>query len=543
MLLLSALLIRAAAAVGGGGLCTTDEDCQLSGVCSAASRACVCDAAWTGPHCTLLDFAPASRRAGLNRSDASSWGGSIILDPADGKFHLHAADMAIGCGLNVWNTGSRVVHATAGAPGEAFVVEGFATPAEVHNPHAVRTPNGTWLLFHIGTGNWTGGRSGGLPQGFIQDCSASGNGTTPARVTLAPTPAAPAGFEAGYAVHTSQSPYGPWVPAFFPLLPPFRGFLNECNNPAPLILSNGSLALVCRFANTTGTIYSAPSWDAPLQRRDITVSYPNLTLANGSGIVWETEDPDIYEDERGNFHMLTHNIYPCRLKNESAWPTSNFGGGCGGHAFSRDLFTWTYSPQAAYSSVVRYEDGSISDTGRERPQVVQDAQRRLTHLVNGFGGGGHPGQDHTWTGVVPLVTSPLQPPPPRAAAPAAASDLDTIASRIAAAQLPPPSTLPAFDAEVARNLTFVLPTFNFSDIDYTYCVNANWPAMLHPERTRSFLAAYAAPGSRFYHDAGLLSTVHGLLGFWLQWGKTHHSTNWWSAFLPAGAPYHTARHP
>ena len=400
--LAAALLVSAAAAVGGGGACARDEDCQLSGVCAA--RACVCDAAWTGPHCTLLDFAPASRVAGLNRSAASSWGGSIVFDPTDGLFHLHAADMAIGCGLNVWNTGSRVVHAVAAAPGDEFTVEGFVTPAEVHNPHAIRTSNGTWLLFHIGNGSWTPGRSSGLPPGFIQDCTASGNGTTPAAVVLAPTPPAPAGFEAGAAVHAAASPRGPWLPAFLPLLPPFRGFLNECNNPAPLIASNGTFALVCRFGNTSGPIYSAPRWDAPLFRTSFTVSYPNITFANGTGFAWETEDPMIYEDERGNFHMLTHNIYPCRWKNATSWPTSDFGGGCGGHAFSRDLLRWTYSPQAAYSSTVAYGDGSTSDTGRERPQVVQDAQRRLTHLVNGFGGGGHPGHDHTWTGVVPLKT-------------------------------------------------------------------------------------------------------------------------------------------
>ena len=397
--LLSSFLMRTAA-TGGGGACQVDEDCQLNGVCTAG--ACLCDAAWTGEFCTLFDFEPASRHAGLNRTNASSWGGSIVRNPVDGVYHLHAADMAIGCGLNVWNTGSRVLHATAAAPGDEFVLDSFATPAEVHNPHAILTPDGTWLMFHIGTGNWTGGRSNTLPPGYIQNCTASGNGTTPKDVVLAPTPSAPPGFVIGDAVHMSRSPLGPWVPAYLPLLPPFRGNLTSCNNPAPLITSNGSFALVCRFTNTTGIIYSAPAWNAPLTRRTFTVSFPPITFANGSGIQWEVEDPDIYEDARGGFHMLTHNIYPCKLKNATSWPTSDFGGGCGGHAYSRDLFSWTYGPQAAYSSTVVWDDGTRSDAGRERPQVVQDAQRRVTHLINGFGGGGWPGYDHTWTGVVPL---------------------------------------------------------------------------------------------------------------------------------------------
>lgn len=146
-------LRRAALLLAAASACVVDDDCQLNGVCTAG--ACVCDAPWAGAACTALQFAPASRAAGLNRSAASSWGGSVVFNPADGLFHMHAADMAIGCGLGVWGTGSRVVHATAAALDGTFVADGYATSAEVHNPHAVLAPDGTWLLAHIGDGNWT----------------------------------------------------------------------------------------------------------------------------------------------------------------------------------------------------------------------------------------------------------------------------------------------------------------------------------------------------------------------------------------------------
>ena len=107
------------------------------------------------------------------------------------------------------------------------------------------------------------------------------------------------------------------------------------------------------------------------------------------------------------------------------------------------------------------------------------------------------------------------------------TDLDVIASRAAASLLPPPASIAAFDAALARNLSFVTPNFTFSDINYTYCVNANWPAMLHPERARSFMAAYASPQSTYFRSAGLLATVHVLLGWWLPWNAAHRSTNWW----------------
>lgn len=216
----------------------------------------------------------------------------------------------------------------------------------------------------------------------------------------------PPGFVIGDAVHKSRSPLGPWVPANLQILPPYKGTLTYCNNPAPLILANGSFALVCGFRNTTGVVYTAPTWDAPLTRHTLTMAFPPLVF-NDSSVEWWIEDQNIYEDARGNFHMLTHNIMPCRLRNGTAWTTSVTGGGCGGHAFSRDLISWTYSPAAAYSSRVEWADGTSDDFGRERPKVVQDATRRITHLSNGFapccGNVGPRGHDHTWTGVVPLV--------------------------------------------------------------------------------------------------------------------------------------------
>ena len=108
-----------------------------------------------------------------------------------------------------------------------------------------------------------------------------------------------------------------------------------------------------------------------------------------------------------------------------------------------------------------------------------------------------------------------------------ADDLDTIAQRAALSALPPPSTLPAFDAQVALNLTYLTPQFFFSDLNYSFCLNADWPAMMHAERTLNFVSAYASPGSAYYHSAPLLASVHGLLAYWLQFNAAHRSTNWW----------------
>ena len=70
--------------------CSTELDCELSGSCTQGS--CVCDAGWTGPHCTHLVLVPnvpghvAYRaRAPDNRSFWNSWGSSQPVKGDDGR--------------------------------------------------------------------------------------------------------------------------------------------------------------------------------------------------------------------------------------------------------------------------------------------------------------------------------------------------------------------------------------------------------------------------------------------------------------------------
>ena len=113
------------------------------------------------------------------------------------------------------------------------------------------------------------------------------------------------------------------------------------------------------------------------------------------------------------------------------------------------------------------------------------------------------------------------------AADAPPTDLDIFAQRAALSILPPPNTLAAFDAAVSLNLTYLAPDFSFTDINYSFCLNADWPAMMHAERAMLFTAAYASPGSAHYRSAPLLASVHGLLAFWFAFNAKHKSTNWW----------------
>lgn len=106
---------------------------------------------------------------------------------------------------------------------------------------------------------------------------------------------------------------------------------------------------------------------------------------------------------------------PCRLGTATPFTDgSNTGGGCGGHAFSRDGFNWTYSPVVAYNSSLVWADGRVVDYGRERPKMFLDGFGNPWVLYNAMadtccGNVGPLNDDHTWTGAVPLPTpAPVQ---------------------------------------------------------------------------------------------------------------------------------------
>lgn len=90
------------------------------------------------------------------------------------------------------------------------------------------------------------------------------------------------------------------------------------------------------------------------------------------------EDPFLYTDARGNFHLLYHvyntneNKYECKNSTVSA------------HAFSVDGFTWNISATQPYTTQVELTTGeTITVATRERPKLWFDSNGQMTHLFNG----------------------------------------------------------------------------------------------------------------------------------------------------------------
>ena len=151
------------------------------------------------------------------------------------------------------------------------------------------------------------------------------------------------------------------------------------------------------------------------------------TEASSADICFNWEDPTIYADRRGGFHILMHGFsgaptdFPapsCRMDNA----TQRYPDLCqarGGHAFSPDARHWYISRSPAYMPTVRYENQAepVLFRARERPKLIMSPETgEPTHLVTAVGDP-HPGpcprigernccgaeMDHSFTLVQPLA--------------------------------------------------------------------------------------------------------------------------------------------
>ena len=167
-LLLLLLAAHLAASLASGALpfvcpaqCSSNLDCSLNGVCSSGG-ACACDAGWGGRCCGQFDFAPvdyAATGGGYQHAQTSTWGGNIIRNASTGRYHMWIAEMkpagadgAGSCGLTTWALNSQITHVSADAVGGPYAREEVAVSVWAHNPIVRQAPDGTYVLYHIGTG-------------------------------------------------------------------------------------------------------------------------------------------------------------------------------------------------------------------------------------------------------------------------------------------------------------------------------------------------------------------------------------------------------
>ena len=210
----------------GGAPCQTPLDCQLNGPCTGGK--CVCDAAWKGENCSVLNLLPAKPGQGYGQrgSSVSSWGAGVIRDPKTSKFYMHVAEMANNCGLGMWGVNSRCVLAESDTAGGPYTAVTTVVDAWCHGPSLGRDPkSGTWIFGHMGDG--TKPRS----KATLPGCRICKDGTTASgNDTLYPCPKGKGAVDSPMAL-TATSPTGPWQRA---------AYLENGANSEPFFLPNGT---------------------------------------------------------------------------------------------------------------------------------------------------------------------------------------------------------------------------------------------------------------------------------------------------------------
>mmetsp|Transcript_28805 Transcript_28805/g.35042 ORF Transcript_28805/g.35042 Transcript_28805/m.35042 type:complete len:431 (-) Transcript_28805:17-1309(-) len=401
--------------------CQNDEDCSLNGLCSPTAKTCHCDAAWTGPHCELLNLLPTPVDNGLsivtnddgNGTHVTTWGGSVLL--TEDGFVMYVAKMVNGCGLDSWQTNSEVIVATSSDAVGPYVDTGITVVSPwAHNPQAIFIPDsddegvGVYCVFTLGDGvpihgpplncmdedeqvmngkhhHHTGIKSDGNTAETTRHLRTGSSDNNEPKTT---------NTTVSFTIHYSTTgPLGPWN-SHTAIITDFNSTYSFPGNwnPSPTLLPDrrGVRIMVHTLTSPWGgeIIVEAKDWKGPY----VPVSKGDVTYCT-----YCEEDPFTWIDARGHWHVLYHKMFD--PSGEGAIPSP---GWVGGHSFSRDGLVWSEIVRA-YNTTVRYEDGrSVEMKRRERPKLIFDLDGVTpTHLTNGVIS---PDGDLVYTLVVPLNT-------------------------------------------------------------------------------------------------------------------------------------------
>lgn len=323
--------------------CVVDEDCSLTGVC-APGGACVCDAGWRGADCGALDLAPATHFTGYNLTalGTSSWGGKTVRDPHNSSlFHLFAAELTGGCGLDYWSPMSRIIRAEGASPAGPFEFAAEVAGTFAHNPTVIWSPSDKlYLMYHIGC-PFAAPATCGAPQ---FSCDPGNNNNGESGITLRTSPDLRTWTSHGIVLGVNGS----------------AAWDVDTTNPSAAVMEGGSVLLAYRgcalncASDELLSLAAAQSYAGPYTRLTGAPVIPN-----------SAEDPHVWRDARGNWHLLMHSLEP----------GGGFGDGpkVGRHAFSRGLVgaPWRFNDVTlAYNTTVAFTDGpSLTYLRRERPQL------------------------------------------------------------------------------------------------------------------------------------------------------------------------------
>lgn len=202
-------------------------------------------------------------------------------------------------------------------------------------------------------------------------------------------------FTLHFSVDGPTGPFHPYDTNFTNVPLNSTGFSMQNWNPAPHLMPDGSVRVMVHTLTAPWageSVAHASTWRGP------------YTFLTGNLDYCEKceEDPFMWTDKRGNWHVLYHRMFdPIGVGGErdpSPIPTPGWSGG---HAFSRDGLNFSTITRA-YSTYVALHNGTtVNMVRRERPKLVFGPGGDPEFLSNGV----EVAKGRTYTLVVPLKTN------------------------------------------------------------------------------------------------------------------------------------------
>lgn len=359
-------------------------ECGLNGA-PDKTGVCVCHPGWKGAHCSIVSLSAASPSAyGLANASTPTWGGGAVFDPQTRLWHLIVGARAIPFPDDLqtdYPCDSKIVRAVSASddPAGPYRIVEDLVPRSSWEPGVTKAPDGSLIVLFFGN----------LTPPVAGSTLCTNRSHTPYNLTETNT---------FVMVSPSGKPEGPWTT---PVL--VRGMENDpsrgdpyrwscaSGNPSPAFHPNGTLFAAMR---------QNPCWQGYATREHIglwradggwngtwTLVDPDTPVygwGNGSQEACgdgcpSHEDPHLWIDGEGGFHLLTHD------QNNMAIHSVR-----GAYGWSADGVEWHLETPAdsnvsAWETAVRWSNGSTAPLARrQRGSFIHDPQTgRPTHLLNG----------------------------------------------------------------------------------------------------------------------------------------------------------------
>ena len=401
--------------------CSDEFDCSLGGEC--VDSKCVCNPEWRGEDCGILNLLPATNYKAFYRATESSWGGSVLFNTNDNKYHMFVADMAYNCTLPSWQTNCRILHSVSDSPDGPYNTVDTTIPIWSCNPTIYQVPNETtFVLYHIGFGTDHGTPINCTSNYTDIDLNSIANKTAIARSRISDRNF---DFNYDYKYHNkigmkrntngnkkvingkklqesiSDTTYtAPNMAVSDDLNGVFTEYNSvdgdyAFNNPGAYFDINGSVLLIYKVA--------CENWNSTNFCRQFAVatsnSYKGPFNTIRDNIYVYGEDPYVWKDLNNNYHIL--------------FQGGNYGGGLPsyvGHwhtAYSKNGIDWKVANLTeAFNQTIELTNGSYVTVGRrERCQLLFDSDGQPTHLFNGVTLGSNDADEFSYTCVQPINTA------------------------------------------------------------------------------------------------------------------------------------------